>query len=76
MCIRDRKIYIPKKGEIPKEEIINAISTNSGSKNSDIININTASLEQLKTLSGIGDVLASNIIEYRAVSYTHLILFY
>ena len=61
----EEKIYIPRKGEIPKEEIINAISTNSGSKNSDIININTASLEQLKTLSGIGDVLASNIIEYR-----------
>ena len=30
-----------------------------------LININTASLEQLKTLSGIGDVIAGNIIEYR-----------
>lgn len=32
---------------------------------SEKININTASLEELKTLSGIGDVTAAKIIEYR-----------
>lgn len=32
---------------------------------SDIININTASKEELKSLNGIGDVLADSIIEYR-----------
>ncbi len=61
----EEKIYIPKQGEIPKEEIINTIGTNPASGNSDIININTSSKEQLKTLSGIGDVIAGNIIEYR-----------
>ena len=33
--------------------------------NNDLININTASKEELKTLNGIGDTLANNIIEYR-----------
>lgn len=38
----------------------------SGSdNNSFLININTASKEELKTLNGIGDVLADSIIEYR-----------
>jgi len=29
------------------------------------ININTATVDQLKTLNGIGDVIAARIIEYR-----------
>ena len=37
--------------------------TSAGS--SDIININTASAEQLQTLPGIGKVMADNIVDYR-----------
>jgi competence protein ComEA len=61
----EEKIYIPKKGEITKENIIANVNDNTNNHNDDIININTASLEQLKTLSGIGDVIAGNIIKYR-----------
>ena len=35
---------------------------------SDIVNINTASLEELMTVSGIGESKAKNIIEYRSTN--------
>ena len=35
---------------------------------SNFVNINTADKEQLKTLSGIGDVIADQIIEYRSTT--------
>ena len=35
---------------------------------SDIVNINTASLEELMTISGIGESKAKNIIEYRSTN--------
>jgi len=31
----------------------------------DLININTASTEELKQISGIGDIIADRIVEYR-----------
>ena len=37
----------------------------SNENETDLININTASKEELKELKGIGDTLADNIIEYR-----------
>lgn len=38
---------------------------NMKNSNQSLININTASKEELKTLNGIGDVLADSIVEYR-----------
>ena len=40
-------------------------STESGSGESVIININTADIEELKKLEGVSDVTAQNIIDYR-----------
>lgn len=42
-----------------------ASNTQKQAKNSKIVNINTASLAELQTLSGIGPSIAQNIIEYR-----------
>ena len=56
------KIYIPSieeaaAGIVPEEE---AVSEADG-----LVNINTATLEELKTLPGIGDVKANAILAYR-----------
>ena len=55
------KIDIP--SIIAEKDEMNSISDIDN--NNDLININTASKEELKTLNGIGDTLANNIIEYR-----------
>ena len=44
---------------------INELYHGDASKNSGLVNINTATKEELKTLSGIGDSTADKIIEYR-----------
>ncbi len=49
--VEEGEYYIPKR--------------NSDTIESDLININTADIYQLMTLNGIGEVLATNIIEYR-----------
>lgn len=52
----EEKIYIAEFGEV-----INQIGLQSDGR----VNINTANLEELKKLPGIGDVIAQGIIDYR-----------
>ena len=65
------KIVIPfietssNKTEASKMHQINELYHGDASKNSGLVNINTATKEELKTLSGIGDSTADKIIEYR-----------
>ncbi len=40
-------------------------SNSSGGVSNGLVNINYASLEELKSVNGIGDTIANNIIEYR-----------
>ena len=54
-------IYVLKHGEKPKQISDGGISSSSG----DVININTANLEQLMKSSGVGKTKAEAIISYR-----------
>ncbi len=59
-----QKIYIPEIDEIYENPIIEDPTT-SETGSSQKININSASQAELESLSGIGEVLAKRIIEYR-----------
>ncbi len=59
-----QKIIIPVKGSDSAGDST-AVSSSATDSGSGLININTASADELKTLSGIGDVMAGRIIEYR-----------
>jgi len=62
-----QKIIIPVKGsEGPAGTVNNNSITSSSAEEQGLININTASLDELKTLNGVGDTIAERIIEYRA----------
>ncbi|KNZ42694.1 ComEA family DNA-binding protein [Acetobacterium bakii] len=52
----EEKIHIPIIGETKETSSIN---------DSGLVNINTADLEELKSLPGVGDVIAQGIIDYR-----------
>ena len=54
-------IYVLKHGEKPKQIYDGGTSSSSG----DVININTANLEQLMKISGVGKTKAEAIISYR-----------
>jgi len=60
-----QKIIIPEKGsELPAEPESAGMLTSADTEG--LININTATADELKTLSGIGDVMAERIISYRS----------
>lgn len=56
-------IYVPKKGETSETDI--NITTTSSNQDNGKVNINTATLEQLQTLTGVGPSKAAAIMEYR-----------
>ena len=59
-----QKIIIPVKGSENTGDM--TASEVSGNTEAGLININYASADELKTLNGIGDVMAERIIEYRS----------
>ncbi|MBB1078588.1 helix-hairpin-helix domain-containing protein [Limosilactobacillus sp. STM2_1] len=60
-------IYIPTIGEVPpiSSSAADTLSSNSGNSNSPMVNINTATKEQLCQITGIGDKKADLILQYR-----------
>ena len=59
-----QKIIIPVKGSENAGDM--TASSSPGDMETGLININYASADELKTLNGIGDVMAERIIEYRS----------
>lgn len=59
-------IVVPKKGEEVNSELAQAPTSQKKEVGKEVkVNINTATVEELKTLKGIGEKKAEAIIEYR-----------
>lgn len=61
-----QKIIIPVKGSESPDQTVSEDAASETSMQNGLVNINTATADELKTLSGIGDVTAGKIIEYRS----------
>jgi competence protein ComEA len=62
-----QKIIIPVKGSGDTEGVESASAAEPTAADNGLVNINAASADELKTLNGIGDVMAERIIQYRTV---------
>jgi competence protein ComEA len=58
-------VYVPRVGDQPAAA---DASPASSSSSSGLVNVNTAGVDELKTLNGIGDVLAQAIVDDRAAN--------
>lgn len=61
----EEKIYIPKVGEV-QENMTTLVSSPSSSGSSSKININSADLNELTKIPGVGEKTAQKILDYRA----------
>ncbi|QUF64075.1 helix-hairpin-helix domain-containing protein [Bacillus atrophaeus] len=58
-------VYIPSEGEEPTQSAVANASVQNGAGKEALVNINTASLEELQAISGVGPSKAEAIIAYR-----------
>jgi competence protein ComEA len=59
------KLMIPTKDEVANGVITENLDVSSSSGNNGLININTATKEELKSIPGIGEKVAGKIVDYR-----------